>query len=220
MAKRRDQDVLVAGLGRFGTSVAETLLSLGRDVLGVDADAEVVQEHAGRFAHVVEADTTDEEALRQLGAAEFRRAVVGIGTDVEASFLTTAALVDLGVEEVWAKAVTTAHGRILERVGAHCVVYPERESGERIAHRVTGRMIDYIGLDENFALVETRAPRELAGKSLRDSEVRRRFGITVVCIKSEGQAFTYATAETVVRPGDILVVAGERKRAEEFAERD
>lgn len=220
MAKRRDQDFLVAGLGRFGTSVADTLVLLGRDVLAVDADAEVVQRYSGRFAHVVQADTTDAEALKQLGAAEFRRAVVGIGTDIEASILTTSALVDLGVEEVWAKAVSEAHGRILERVGAHCVVYPERESGERIAHRVTGRMIDYIGLDENFALVETRAPKGLIGKSLGESEVRRRFGITVVCIKSEGEAFTYATADTLVRPGDILVVAGERRKAEAFAERE
>ena len=220
MAKQRNQDVLVAGLGRFGSSVAETLLALGRDVLGVDADAEVVQRYSGRFAHVVEADTTDAEALEQLGASEFKRAVVGIGTDIEASILTTSALVDLGVEEVWAKAVTTAHGRILERVGAHCVVYPEKESGERIAHRVTGRMLDYLGLDENFALVETNTPTELVGKTLGESEVRRRFGITVVCIKSVGEVFTYATADTQVRPGDILVVAGETEKVERFAERD
>lgn len=219
MARRRDQDVLVAGLGRFGSSVADTLVALGRDVLAVDADPDVVQRYSGHFAHVVEADTTDAEALEQLGAAEFPRAVVAIGTDIEASILTTSALVDVGVGEVWAKAMTGAHGRILERVGATCVVYPERESGERIAHRVTGRMIDYIGLDENFALVETRTPAELVGKTLGASEVRRRFGITVVCVKSEGEAFTYATAETIVRAGDILVVAGERRKVEGFAER-
>jgi trk system potassium uptake protein TrkA len=219
LARRRDQDVLVAGLGRFGSSVADTLVSLGRDVLAVDADPEVVQRYSGRFAHVVEADTTDAEALDQLGAGEFARAVVAIGTDIEASILTTSALVDLGVDEVWAKAMTAAHGRILERVGATCVVYPERESGERIAHRVTGRMIDYIGLDENFALVETRAPEDLVGRSLGESEVRRRFGITVVCIKSEGEPFTYATAETEVRTGDILVIAGERRKVEAFADR-
>lgn len=208
------------GLGRFGSSVAETLIDLGREVLAVDADAATVQRYAERLTHVVEADSTDVRALKQLGAGEFKRAVVGIGNDMEASILTTSALVDLGVEEIWAKAVTGAHGTILGRVGAHHVVYPEHESGERIGHRVTGRMMDYIELDENFALVETRAPAELIGKTLRESEVRRRFGITVVCIKSIGEPFTYATQDSVVMDGDILVVAGQRQYVESFAERD
>ena len=219
-ADKRDAQVLVIGLGRFGSSVARTLIELGREVLAVDADATTVQRFSDELTHVVEADSTDVRALKQLGAGEFKRAVVGIGTDVEASILTTSALVDLGVEEIWAKAVTKAHGRILERVGANHVVYPETESGERIGHRVTGRVMDYIELDENFALVETRAPAELVGKSLRESEVRRRFGITVVCIKSIGEPFTYATQESIVMEGDILVVAGQRQYVESFAERD
>ena len=189
-------------------------------MLAIDADPATVQGYADTFTHVVEADSTDVRALKQLGVAEFKRAVVGIGTDVEASILTTSALVDLGVEEIWAKAVTEAHGKILERVGAHHIVYPEKDSGERIGHRVTGRVMDYIELDENFALVETRAPADLVGKSLKESEVRRRFGITVVCIKSIGEPFTYATQESIVMDGDVLVVAGERRYVESFAERD
>ena len=219
-AKGRDEQVRVIGLGRFGGSVAQTLMELGRQVLAIDADPATVQGYADTFTHVVEADSTDVRALKQLGVAEFKRAVVGIGTDVEASILTTSALVDLGVEEIWAKAVTEAHGKILERVGAHHIVYPEKDSGERIGHRVTGRVMDYIELDENFALVETRAPSDLVGKSLKESEVRRRFGITVVCIKSIGEPFTYATQESIVMDGDVLVVAGERRYVESFAERD
>ena len=219
-AKRRDEQVLVIGLGRFGGSVAQTLMELGRQVLAIDADPATVQGYVDTFTHVVEADSTDVRALKQLGVAEFKRAVVGIGTDVEASILTTSALVDLGVEEIWAKAVSEAHGKILERVGAHHIVYPEKDSGERIGHRVTGRVMDYIELDENFALVETRAPADLVGKSLKESEVRRRFGITVVCIKSIGEPFTYATQESIIMDGDVLVVAGERRYVESFAERD
>lgn len=217
MARRRDRQVLVIGLGRFGRAVAETLTELHHEVLAVDSDPEIVQRYSDLFTHVVEADTTDTKVLQQLGAADFKRVVVGIGTDIEASILTTSILVDLGVEQIWAKAVTAAHGKILDRVGAHHVVYPEKESGERIGHRVTGRMIDYIELDENFALVEAVAPHVLVGKSLGDSEVRRRFGVTVVCIKTSGEPFTYATRDTVVNQGDILVVAGEHKRVEDFA---
>lgn len=217
MAKSRDRAVLVVGLGRFGGAVAETLVELDYEVLAVDADADLVQRFSERLTHVVQADSTDVAALRQLGAREFSKAVVAIGSDIESSILTTSSLVDLGIAQIWAKAVTEAHGKILSRVGAHHVIFPENDMGERLAHVVTGKMIDYIELDPHFALIETCAPAALVGKALGEAEVRRRYGITVVCIKSEGQAFTYATAETKVAENDILVVAGETKRAEAFA---
>ncbi|MCA1680239.1 MAG: TrkA family potassium uptake protein, partial [Actinobacteria bacterium] len=125
----QDNGILVLGLGRFGGAIAETLVKLGHEVLAVDVDHKIVQSYAGRLTHVVEADTTDEEALRQIGADEFDCAVVAIGTHIEASILTTSVLVDLGVETIWAKAITVAHGRILERVGATRVVLPEHEMG-------------------------------------------------------------------------------------------
>jgi trk system potassium uptake protein TrkA len=209
--------VLVVGLGRFGSALAETLMTLGHQVLGVDADPRNVQQIADRLTHVVEADATDEEAMRQLGAGEFGRAVVGIGTDLEASILTTAVLAGLGVPDIWAKAVTVPHGRILERVGAHHVVFPEHDMGRRVAHLVTGRMIEFVQLDEGFALVELRPPEQIVGRTLGDSQVRKRYGITVVCIKPEGGSFTYATPDTIPGPNDILVVAGETDRAEAFA---
>lgn len=220
MAKSRNDAVLVVGLGRFGSAVAQVLEGLGREVLGVDRSPKLVQDFAGRLTHVIEGDATDEQTLKQIGAKEFRRAVVAIGTDIEASILATAALSDLGVDQIWSKAITRAHGRILERVGADHVVYPEHDMGERLAHVVTGRMIDYVELDEGFALVETTAPREIVGKPLGETGVRKRYGITVVCIKPKGEAFTYATPETVVGVGDILVVAGETDKAEAFAELD
>jgi trk system potassium uptake protein len=209
--------VLVVGLGRFGSALAETLMTLGHQVLGVDADPRNVQQIADRLTHVVEADATDEEAMRQLGAGEFGRAVVGIGTDLEASILTTAVLAGLGVPDIWAKAVTVPHGRILERVGAHHVVFPEHDMGRRVAHLVTGRMIEFVQLDEGFALVELRPPEQIVGRTLGDSQVRKRYGITVVCIKPEGGSFTYATPDSIPGPNDILVVAGETDRAEAFA---
>ena len=218
MARNKPVDpVLVVGLGRFGSALAEALVGLGHEVLAVDTDAKRVQHWSSRLTSVVEADSTSEESLRQIGAAEFTRAVVAIGADMEASILTTAVLVDLGVEHIWAKAMTQAHGRILERVGATCVVFPEHDMGERVAHMVTGRMVDYVELDESFALVETVAPQALVGRTLGESRVRHTHGVTVVCIKPVGGSFTYATADTRVAEGDLLVVAGESDRAERFA---
>jgi trk system potassium uptake protein len=213
----REHQFLVIGLGRFGGALARTLMDLGHEVLGVDADAKTVQDFAERLTHVVEADSTNPEAMAQIGAKEFRTAVVAIGTDVEASILTTSLLADLNIERIVAKAITQAHGRILERVGAHRVIFPERDMGIRVGHTMTGRTIDYIQLDPGFALVEVTAPRELVGKTLAGAEVRRRYGITVVCIKPAGGSFTYATPETVVQEDDVLVVAGETERAEAFS---
>jgi trk system potassium uptake protein TrkA len=213
-----DDGVLVIGLGRFGTALAETLMDLGHQVLGVDSDADNVQRNADRLTHVVEADGTDDQVMRQLGAGEFGRAVVGIGTDLEASILTTSVLVDLQVPDIWAKAITVPHGRILERVGAHHVVFPEHDMGRRVAHLVSGRMIEFVQLDEGFALVEQKPPKQIVGRTLSESQVRARHGITVVCIKPEGGSFTYATPETVPGPNDILVVAGETDRVQGFAD--
>ena len=210
--------VLIIGLGRFGAALATSLIELGHEVLGVDTDAQLVQRYSRVLTQTVEADATDPAVLNQLGAAEFRCAVVGIGTGIEASVLTVAALADLGIPNIWAKAISDPHARILDRVGAHHVVSPERQMGERVAHLVTGRIMEYIELDPGFALVETAAPSELVGKTLTEGSLRSRYGLTVVCIKPAGGVFTYATADTRLGAGDTLLVAGETRLAEAFAE--
>lgn len=215
-----DNQTLVIGLGRFGQVLAETLVELGDEVLGVDSDPRVVQECADALTHVVRADSTDAEALRQIGAASFERAVVAIGSDIQASILTTYNLVDLGIRMIWAKAVTAEHGAILQRVGAGRVVFPERDMGVRVAHSMIGRTVDYIELDDDFVLLETTAPRELVGRTLREAEVRARHDLTVVCIKPPGGSFSYATPETRVNAGDLVVVAGTIAAADAFAELD
>lgn len=217
--REQDQGILVVGLGRFGSSVARTLTDLGREVLAIDGDARLVQQHAGLLTHVVEADATSEEALRQLGAADLNCAVVAIGSHIEASILCVSVLVDLGLQTIWAKAVTKEHARILERVGATKVVLPEHEMGQRVGHLVAGRALNYIEFEDGFALVETATPREYVGRSLGEAQIRSEHGVTVVCIKRPGEDFTYATADTVVREGDLLVVAGRTERAERFAAR-
>lgn len=211
------RSVLVIGLGRFGSALAETLVELGTEVMAIDLDPALVQEFSSRLTHVREADATNPKVLRQLGADEFDVAVVAIGTGIEASILTTAALADAGVENIWAKAIRDDHGRILERVGASHVIYPEKQMGIRVAHAVSGQVIDYFQLDEGFVLAEVRPPSSLVGKSLRDAHIREQYGVTIVCVKPAGSGFTYATPETVIEAGDILVIAGEVAETEIFA---
>ncbi len=205
------------GLGRFGGALASELVRLGYDVLGADTDATRVQYYVRAVTHTVEADITDIEVLRQLGIPEMSHAVVAVGSDMEASILATAALDELGVSNVWAKAVTTSHGRILQRVGAHHVVYPEHDMGHQVAHLMGGRMIDWFQLDESFVMVETEAPAEMVGKTLAEIGIRANYGVTVVCVKPAGGSFTYATADTTLAAGDVLVVAGDTASAEAFA---
>lgn len=210
--------VVVVGLGRFGKSLALELMDQGTEVLGVDADRRIVQSLAGRLTHVVEADSTNEEAMRQLSVPDFDRAVIGVGNDLEASILSASVALSLGVEQVWAKAISHAHARILTQIGVHHVVRPEHDMGKRVAHLVNGRMLDYIEIDDGYAIVKTRPPQRLFGVPLGQSTIRAEFGVTIVGVKRGEQAFTYATAETVVEPGDIVIVSGPRDSVERFSE--
>lgn len=213
-------EIIVVGLGRFGSALASSLVGLGYEVLGVDFDADIVQNHAGTLTHVVQADSTSERALRQIGAADADTAVVCIGTDIESSVLTTSALIDLGVKNVWAKAISDAHGRILVRVGAHHVVFPEAEMGSRVAHLISGEMLEYIALDDDFVLAEVMVPKPFTGKPLGETNVRADYKITVVCVKPEQGSFTYAESATVLGERDLIVVAGHRADVERFVKAD
>ncbi|WP_033210297.1 potassium channel family protein [Gryllotalpicola ginsengisoli] len=217
---RHDAPVLLIGLGRFGASAAAELDLLGREVLAVDDDDELVQEWAEQVTHTVQADATQIEALRQIGADEFQIAVVAVGSSIEASVLITANLVELGVPQIWAKAISLSHGKILERIGAHHVIYPEAEAGARIARLVSGRMLDFIQFDDDFVLVKMFAPKAIRGRNLSESGVRSVHRVTVVGIKKRGQPFTYATENTVVDDHDIIVVSGRESDIEKFASLD
>jgi trk system potassium uptake protein len=214
---RHDEEILVIGLGRFGGQLALELTELGHDVLGVDASESAVSEFSPYLAKAVVADTTRREVLEQLGADQFNHVVVGVG-DVEASILTVTELKTLGVKDIWAKAVTDTHNRILTALGVLHVVQPEHEMGRRIAHQVTGKMVDYIELEEGFALVESLVPEALHGATLADAQVRARYDVTVVCIKPPGKPFTYVGPDTVLEKGAIVLVAGDTASVEAFAD--
>ncbi len=213
----KGDSVVVIGLGRFGASVARSLVASGHEVLAMDASDEVVQDLAAELPHVVRADSTDLQALQQLSVTDFSHAVVSIGANLEASVLTVLNLAQMGMKDIWAKANSPQHGRIAERVGAHHVIYPEADMGERVAHLVTGKMMDFIEFDDGFAIAKTRAPMETHNKTLTQSNVRSKHGITVVGIKRRHQDFIYAKADTEVKPGDHLILAGPTPLIEKFA---
>ena len=211
--------VVVVGLGRFGSAVARSLMSLGHDVMGIDRDAEPVQAWADQLTHAVQADATNVLAMRQLGLADFSHAIVGIGDNLSASLMTLMALTELGLGDIWVKALTEDHARIAQRVGAHHVVFPEADMGERVAHLISGRMIDYIEFDDGFAIAKIRAPAATHGRTLGESAVREKFGVTVVGVKRANEDFVHGTPQTRVLPGDLLIVSGPTPQVERFAGR-
>ncbi len=212
-----DAPVLVIGLGRFGAATAGQLQRLDREVLAIDEDAGLVQKWSERVTHAVQADARSIDALRQIGAQDFSIAVVAVGSSIESSVLITANLVDLKIPQIWAKAISKSHGTILTRIGANHVIYPEAEAGERVAHLVSGRMLDFIEFDDDFAIVKMYPPKPIRGIPLSQSQVRRKYGVTVVGVKSPGADFTYATAETIVSNHDLIIVSGNSTDIEKFA---
>ncbi|WP_250506536.1 potassium channel family protein [Bowdeniella massiliensis] len=216
--RRTNSGVLVIGLGRFGSALAITLERSGREVLAVEKNPDLIEQWSGRLP-LVEADATNPESLEQLGASEFPVAVVGVGTSLEASVLITGNLVDLGMPEIWAKAISAEHGRILRRIGAHHVVYPEHDAGQRVAHMVSGRMLDFIEMEDGFTIVKMRPPRETWGFTLAESDIRRKYGITVIGVKPPGEPFEYSTENTRINRDDILIVSGNTELLERFAQR-
>ena len=217
-APHKGQGVLVIGLGRFGSAIAATLDRLGQDVLAVERNPELIAQWSGRIP-LVEADAVNPDALEQVGARDFPVAVVGVGSYLEASVLITGNLVDIGVPQIWAKAISSEHARILQRIGAHHVVLPEADAGARVAHLVSGRMLDYIEVEDGFTVVKMRPPKETQGFTLAQSKVRERYGVTIIGVKSPGIDFQYATPETRISANDLIIVGGHADLLERFASR-
>lgn len=215
---RKDAGVLVIGLGRFGSTLASTLEAIGRDVLAVEKSPDLVAQWAGRIP-LVEADATNPEALLQLGARDFAVAVVGVGSYLEASVLITANLVDLGAPQIWAKAVSPEHARILQRIGAHHIVQPEADAGMRVAHLVSGKLLDYIEVEDGFTIVKMRPPMETQGFTVEQTKIQERYGVTVIGVKSPGHDFVYAEPDTRISANDLLIVSGHADLLERFAAR-
>jgi len=209
----------VIGLGRFGASVARTLANAGCEVLGVDVDESRVKAVADEITDAVRANALDEEALRALGLRNFEVVVVAIGHEVQASILVTVLLKEMGIPKIVAKAQDDLHGRVLQKVGADIVVFPERDMGVRLAHTLISRnVIDEIQLSTDYSILEIEAPPRFLDRSLKDLELRQKFGLTVLAIRRADRIIVSPDATQIVKEGDILVTLGQPEKLESLNE--
>jgi trk system potassium uptake protein TrkA len=209
--------VVVIGLGRFGGSLALELEAQGTEVLGIDSNEDTVQSYNGRLTHVVRADSTKEEVLRQLSVHEFDRAVVGIGSDIEASILTTSRLLTFKKPQIWAKAISEPHAEILDQLGVDHVIRPEHDMGKRVAHLVRGSLLDYVEFEDDFVMIRTSPPTEARDRPLGVLGLRDKYGITIVAVKRPGGIWGHTTAQTVLYDDDQIIVQGSKTQAERFS---
>ena len=209
---------VVVGLGRLGAAMIATLDSLGYEVLGIDTDEELVQDLSADFpnTHLVAADATDEDVLRDLNVGHFDAGAVVIGESMEAGILATANLKELGVPFVVARAISGLHGRVLERIGADRIIEPEKDMGAQVARTMASpAVLDYVDLGEDEALIEAEVPEKWVDKSLADLHLSRESGLTVLAIKPKGKAGTIPKGDTILHRGDVLVVGGTKEKLDE-----
>jgi len=200
---------IVIGLGRFGTSVAETLYALGNDVLAVDIDEEAVQNIAERVTHAVQVDANDEVSLRALGIVNFDAAIISIGSDIQANILSTLLVKEMNVKHIITKANNALHAKVLYKIGANRVIFPERDMGIRVAHNLcSSNILDYIELSPDFSIAEIVTPKEWEGHSLKELDLRVRYSVNVVAIKRDDNIEVSPSADEVIQEGDIIVAIG------------
>lgn len=208
---------IVVGLGRFGSSVAKTLADNGHDVLTIDENHQKIQDISNYVTHAVEADATDEEALKTLGVRNFDVAIVSIGDNLHANILCTLILKELGVPYVIVKAQDNLHGKVLTKVGADRVVYPERDMGERIAHNlISSNVLDYLEFAPDYSVVEILASSKMVGKSLARLEFRSKYDVNVMAIKRGKHLNMSPGANDKILENDTLLVMGKNENLDKI----
>lgn len=200
---------VIIGLGRFGTAIASELSALGHEVLAVDVDEERVQQVADHVTHAVTGDGRNIEVLRALGVRNFDCVVVAMGSDVGNSALITLNLKELGVKEVICKAQSHVHSRVLEKIGADRVVFPEYEMGAKLAQGLSSsNVLNFIELSEDYGILELSAPQSWQGKSLRELDVRNRHHVNVIAIRKNGELNVAPSPDLPLESGDQVVTLG------------
>ncbi|WP_421381242.1 potassium channel family protein [Bacillus salacetis] len=207
----------VIGLGRFGGNLVRELSELGADVLAIDIDEEVVEKYRDVAEHAVRANAMDENVIRELGLRNFDHVIVSFGENIEASILTTLLLKDLGVKEVWVKASSAYHQKVLDKIGADKVIHPERDMARRIAHHITSeKVIDFIELSREHSIVEIVASNKVANKTLIDLDVRARYGCNIIAIQRGDDIIVSPAADEVIQKDDLLIVIGDNRDLNRF----
>jgi trk system potassium uptake protein TrkA len=211
------EEVLVIGLGRFGSSLARELERLGHQVMAIDRDEQVVNEASSYVTHALQLDASDEAALKAAGAADFRTAIVAISSDAEPSIFATMVLKRLGVDIVIAKAGSKLHGEILSRVGADRVVLPEHETGLRLAHSFNvPNVIDYLDVAPQFGLEKIRPLDKWIGRSLGELDLKGRFDLTPIALRRGRQVIVNPSRDERVGAEDELILIGRDDKLEEL----
>ena len=212
---------LVIGMGRFGSSVARELYRMKHDVLAIDSDEENIAPHMGEVTNAIIGDTTDEAVLRSLGVQNFDCVVVGIGESIENSVWTLMILKELGAKMIVCKAWDERHAKILSQLGADRVIRPEFDMGLRVAHSLTQRnVIDFLEISPDHSVVEIAVPAKWVDKSLAKNDLRRKYGISVICIRSKatGKVDFSPHADTVLGDGCFITVIGKKKNIDSIRE--
>lgn len=200
---------LVIGLGRFGTAVARELCQLGHQVLAVDSSAARVQAVVDEVTHAVAADARDPDVLSSLGAEEYDCAVVAVGNDVGSSALITLRLKEAGVPKVVCKAQSHVHKRLLEKIGADKVIFPEHEMGIKVAQGLAhSSLLNFIELSPEYAIIEIELPHDWAGKTIRELNIRAKYGVNVIAVRSGQEMCVAPGAEYVMQAEDKPIVLG------------
>lgn len=203
------QDYAVIGLGRFGSSICKELSEEGMNVLAIDIDEQKVNEFKNIASFAVIADATDEQALKDIGIKNIDHVIVAIGDNIQASILTTVILSEMGVKKITVKAQNDYHEKILQKIGAHQVVHPERDMGRRLAHSlISSNILDYIELSEEHSIVEVIASRKMVGKSLVELNIRAKYGCNVVAVKRGDEIIVSPDAQFSFEENDVLIVIG------------
>ena len=211
------EQVMVIGLGRFGSALARELERLGHEVMAVDRSEQRVNDIAPDVTHALQLDASEEDALRAAGAADFNTAIVAISSDAEPSIFATMVLKRLGVRTVISKAGSVLHGEILARVGADRVVFPERETGLRLAHSFNvPNVIDYLDVAPNFGMEKIRPPKSFIGKTLGELDLKGRLGLTPIVLRRAQQVFVNPAREERVADGDELILIGRDEKLDQL----
>ncbi|MEQ8174315.1 MAG: TrkA family potassium uptake protein [Syntrophomonadaceae bacterium] len=203
------KQVAVIGIGRFGSSLVKELSAMGHEVLAIDAHESRVNDMIDIATQAVEANSMDENVLKSLGLAEFDVVVVAIGENLQANVLTTIMLKEMGVKKIVAKAQNELHGRVLEKLGADLVVYPERDMAVRVAHALTSNsVLEYISLSSNYSIVEMTTPRVFEGKTLAEMDLRSKYQVNIMAIKRGEDIIVAPGPREKIAAGDLLVMIG------------
>lgn len=199
----------VIGCGRFGSSIAKKLSELGSEVMVIDQREESIQDISDFVTHAVQADATNEKTLKSLGIRNFDVVIVSIGGDIQSSILVTLMVKELGVKHIISKAQNDLHAKVLYRIGADRVVFPEREMGVKVAKNLmSDNILDFIELSQDYSIVEIFALDEWVGKSLKELNLRAKHGINVMALKNGVEINIALKANYVIRKEDILIVIG------------